>query len=125
MAENTQNPVELFDMYVAHVGINATDPADADRIAGEFSDLMGLESRDTPVSVFSDTLVETMKQNGRGTKGHIGFHVNDMAAAEKWFNEHGMEINEDSRALNADGTTRLVYFKQEIGGFAIHITSDK
>lgn len=125
MAENTQNPVELFDMYVAHVGINATDPADADRIAGEFSDLMGLEARDTPVSVFSDTLVETMKQNGRGTKGHIGFHVNDMVAAEKWFSEHGMEINEDSRALNADGTTRLVYFKQEIGGFAIHITSDK
>lgn len=125
MAENTQNPVELFDMYVAHVGINATDPTDADRIAGEFSDLMGLEARDTPVSVFSDTLVETMKQNGRGTKGHIGFHVNDMVAAEKWFSEHGMEINEDSRALNADGTTRLVYFKQEIGGFAIHITSDK
>ena len=125
MAENTQNPVELFDMYVAHVGINATDPADADRIAGEFSDLMGLEARDTPVSVFSDTLVETMKQNGRGTKGHIGFHVNDMVAAEKWFSEHGMEINEDSRALNADGTTRLVYFKQEVGGFAIHITSDK
>lgn len=125
MAENTQNPVELFDMYVAHVGINATNPADADRIAGEFSDLMGLEARDTPVSVFSDTLVETMKQNGRGTKGHIGFHVNDMVAAEKWFSEHGMEINEDSRALNADGTTRLVYFKQEIGGFAIHITSDK
>ncbi|MDM8300387.1 VOC family protein [Collinsella tanakaei] len=125
MAENTQNPVELFDMYVAHVGINATDPADADRIAGEFGDLMGLEARDTPVSVFSGTLVETMKQNGRGTKGHIGFHVNDMAAAEKWFSEHGMEINEESRALNADGTTRLVYFKQEIGGFAIHITSDK
>lgn len=125
MVENTQNPVELFDMYVAHVGINATDPADADRIAGEFSDLMGLEARDTPVSVFSDTLVETMKQNGRGTKGHIGFHVNDMVAAEKWFSEHGMEVNEDSRALNADGTTRLVYFKQEIGGFAIHITSDK
>ena len=125
MAENTQNPVELFDMYVAHVGINATDPADADRIAGEFNDLMGLEARDTPVSVFSDTLVETMKQNGRGTKGHIGFHVNDMVAAEKWFSEHGMEVNEDSRALNADGTTRLVYFKQEIGGFAIHITSDK
>lgn len=125
MAENNQNPVELFDMYVAHVGINATDPADADRIAGEFSDLMGLEAHDTPVSVFSDTLVETMKQNGRGTKGHIGFHVNDMVAAEKWFSEHGMEINEDSRAFNADGTTRLVYFKQEIGGFAIHITSDK
>lgn len=125
MAEINQNPVELFDMYVAHVGINATDPADADRIAGEFSDLMGLEMRDTPVSVFSDTLVETMKQNGRGTKGHIGFHVNDMVAAEKWFGEHGMEINEESRALNADGTTRLVYFKQEIGGFAIHITSDK
>ncbi|MBM6776486.1 MULTISPECIES: VOC family protein [Collinsella] len=125
MAEVNENPVELFDMYVAHVGINATDPDDAKAISSEFGRLMGFTEYDTPVSLFADTLVEVMKQNGRGTKGHIGFHVNDMPAAEKWFSDRGFELNEDSRALNPDGSTRLVYFKQEIGGFAIHLTSDK
>ena len=124
MVPGEGNPVELFDMRVAHVGINATDPSDAERIANQFATLMGLPVVETPVSVFSDTLVETMKQNGRGTKGHIGFHVNDIPAAEQWFEARGFEINEDSRALNPDGTTKLVYFKEEIGGFAIHLTVD-
>ena len=119
-----EDPVKLFDMHVAHVGINAHGPEDAERIAERFSTLMGLVRVETPVSVFSDTLVETMKGCGRGTMGHIGFHVNDIPAAEKWFAAHGFEINEDSRALNPDGSTKLVYFKEEIGGFAIHLTED-
>ena len=125
MAETSENPVELFGMHIAHVGVNAETPEEAARIAEEFSLLMGLPARDTPVSVFSDTLVETMKGCGRGTCGHIGFHVDDMVAAERWFAARGFEINEESRALNPDGSTRLVYFKCEIGGFAVHLTSDK
>ena len=83
MSEQNANPVELFGMRVAHVGINATDPADALEIAELFSTMMGLPVIETPVSYFNDSLVEIMKQNGRGTKGHIGFAVNDIDAAEK------------------------------------------
>lgn len=116
-----ENPVDLFGMYVAHVGINAEDPQQARQIAERFSLLMGLPASELPVSYFSGTLVETMKQNGRGTHGHIGFGVNDIVAAEAWFAARGFEVNEDSRVLNEDGSTRLVYFKEEIGGFAIHL----
>ena len=42
MSEQNANPVELFGMRVAHVGINATDPADALEIAELFSTMMGL-----------------------------------------------------------------------------------
>ena len=101
MNEQNANPVELFGMRVAHVGINATDPADALEIAELFSTMMGLPVIETPVSYFNDSLVEIMKQNGRGTKGHIGFAVNDIDAAEKWFAERGLEVNEESRALLA------------------------
>lgn len=83
MSERNANPAELFGMRVAHVGINATDPADALEIAELFSTMMGLPVIETPVSYFNDSLVEIMKQNGRGTKGHIGFAVNDIDAAEK------------------------------------------
>ena len=42
MNEQNANPVELFGMRVAHVGINATDPADALEIAELFSTMMGM-----------------------------------------------------------------------------------
>ncbi len=122
MDSQSQNPVELFGLRVAHVGINAADPAEAQEIANLFQDLMGLPANETPISYFSDSVVETMKQNGRGTHGHIGFGVDDIAAAEAWFAERGLEVNEESRVRNEDGSTFLVYFKREIGGFAIHLS---
>ena len=119
----SENPVELFGMHIAHVGINAGTEEEAEHIADRFALLMGLPKDEKPISVFSDTLVETMKGGGRGTHGHIGFRVNDIAAAEAWFKAHGFEVNEESRVLNPDGSTFLVYFKEEIGGFAIHLAN--
>lgn len=124
MSEQIENPVSAFGLHVAHVGINAASPEEAREVAELFQTLMGLEPNVTPVSVFADTLVEVMSGCGRGEKGHIGFGVNDIVAAEKWFAAHGFEINEDSRALNPDGSTKLVYFKRQIAGFAIHLCQD-
>lgn len=124
MSEQIENPVSTFGLHVAHVGINAANPEEAREVAELFQTLMGLEPNVTPVSVFADTLVEVMSGCGRGEKGHIGFGVNDIVAAEKWFAARGFEINEDSRALNPDGSTKLVYFKRQIAGFAIHLCQD-
>ena len=63
MSEQNANPVELFGMRVAHVGINATDPADALGIAELFSTMMGLPVIETPVSYFNDSLIEVMKHS--------------------------------------------------------------
>lgn len=124
MSEQNENPVSAFGLHVAHVGINAASPEEAREVAELFQTLMGLEPNVTPVSVFADTLVEVMSGCGRGEKGHIGFGVNDIVAAEKWFAARGFEINEDSRVLNPDGSTKLVYFKRQIAGFAIHLCQD-
>ena len=103
MSEQNANPVELFGMRVAHVGINATDPADALEIAELFSTMMGLPVIETPVSYFNDSLVEVMKQNGRGTKGHIGFAVNDIDAAGRtspaWSLPANIQIRSRMRTL--------------------------
>ena len=122
MSANVVNPVEAFGLHVAHVGINASSPEEALKVADLFSALLGIETVPTPVSAFSGTLVEVMSGNGRGGKGHIGFGVNDIKAAEDWFVSRGFELNEDSRALNPDGSTKLVYFADDIAGFAIHLT---
>lgn len=121
---NTQDPVEKLGLRIAHVGINAASPQEAAEVADLFSTLMGLPAIETPISVFSGTLVETMSGKGRGTHGHIGFHVDDIPAAEAYFASRGFTVNESSRALNADGTTKLVYFDRQIAGFAIHLTQD-
>lgn len=127
MSENINvdvDPVEKFGMRLAHVGINAATPEEAAEIAGFFQTFFNLPAEDTPPSYFSGTLVETMKENGRGTCGHIGFHVDDLEAAVAWFAERGLHIDESSRKFTEDGSTRLVYFDREIGGFAVHLTTD-
>ena len=124
MSDAITNPVEAFGLHVAHIGINAASAEEAREVAELFELLMGLEPTETPVSWFADSLVEVMSGCGRGEKGHIGFGVRDIAAAEQWFSARGFEINESSRALNEDGSTRLVYFKREIAGFAIHLNQD-
>jgi catechol 2,3-dioxygenase-like lactoylglutathione lyase family enzyme len=120
----SDDPKELFGLRIAHAGINGKDPEDAKRIAETLAALLGLGTSDVGPSYFVDTAVEVMKQNGRGTNGHIGFHVDDLPAAEAWFKEHGAEFDESSRNVLPDGRTRLIYFAGEIGGFAIHLTID-
>lgn len=119
--EANDNPVELFGMHIAHIGINAADEGDAERIAALIEALFGLPCNDTPISIFNDTLIEVMKGCGRGEKGHIGLAVSDLPAAEAYFTGRGLTLNEDSRALYPDGTTKLVYFNEQIAGFAIHL----
>lgn len=122
----SENPQELFGLYLAHVGINAKGDTDALEIANKFLMLMGLPIVEkAPISYFSGTVVEIMKEGGRGTHGHLGFHVDDIAAAEAWFTRRGFAIDEASRKLAEDGSTFLVYFKDEIAGFAIHLTQGK
>lgn len=121
-----ENPVELFNMYVAHVGINTSTPEDAEDVAAKFCTLLGVPRVQThPISVFAGTLIEVMNNGGRGEKGHIGLHVDNLPAAIEWFEARGMELNHDAVAYLPDGSLELMYFKDEIAGFAIHLTVDE
>lgn len=120
---DTINPQEAFGMYIAHIGLNGADEKDAYELAEFFSRFFNLPIKDMgKPSYFAGTLVEVMKGNGRGTNGHIGFHVDNLPEAEAYFRARGLEINEESRVLDENGNTFLVYFKQEICGFALHLT---
>lgn len=124
--EKSEDPCKKFGMYLAHVGVNAESDEDVEKIVDDFHRLMGLARLEyAPASVFASDFIEVMKPGkGRGTKGHLGFHVDDIDAAEKWFEDRGFKINESSRVLR-DGKTYLVYFQEEIAGFAIHLTVQK
>jgi catechol 2,3-dioxygenase-like lactoylglutathione lyase family enzyme len=112
----------LPGLRIAHLGINAKDADESAELAQRFCMLLGLEFVETPLSHFAAPLVEVMDGTGRGARGHIGLHVDDIPLAEKYFIAHGLAIDESSRRLNPDGSTFLVYFVEEIAGFAIHLT---
>lgn len=112
---------ELFNMKVAHVGLNAANDGEAAGVAADFLRLMGLSTRETSASYFSGDLVEIMKENGRGTHGHIGFSVNDVEAAIRYFEERGFKPIEATKKFDESGKCYFTYFEGEIGGFAIHL----
>lgn len=116
-----KNAVDLFNMRVAHIGINATNDEEALTFAKQFLSLMGLPIKETPISYFNGDLIEIMKENGRGTNGHIGFAVNDCEAAIKYFEGRGLKVIEDTKKFDDNGKCIFVYFEGEIGGFAIHL----
>ena len=122
----SDNPVELFGLRLAHVGINANSPEEAEATADALCALMGIERGEGPfpVSSFAGTLVEVMNNGGRGEKGHIGLHVDDIDAAIAWYEARGVAFDESSRTLCPDGSGRtyLIYFKEQVAGFAIHLT---
>lgn len=121
-----ESPVELFGLRLAHVGINTTSAADASATADALCALLGVARGEEPfpVSSFAGTLVEVMNNGGRGEKGHIGLHVDDIDAAIAWYEARGVAFDESSRTLCPDGSGRiyLIYFKEQVAGFAIHLT---
>ena len=125
MAATEEDPKKVLGLRLAHVGINGGTPENAEKITKQLATLLGLGTTELAPSYFVDTYIEIMKGAGRGEKGHIGFHVDDIDAAQKWFEERGFEFNEESRAKFPDGSTHLIYFKDEIAGFSIHITVDE
>lgn len=116
--------VELFDMYIAHIGINAQNTDASVRTAQQFASLLGLPVRQTPISRFAGSLVEVMDKPGRGAQGHLALHVNDIEKAASWFEAHGHAIDQQSWLYQPDGSPRLVYFQESIAGFAIHLTAE-
>jgi 2-dehydro-3-deoxyphosphogluconate aldolase/(4S)-4-hydroxy-2-oxoglutarate aldolase len=115
---------EQFEMRLAHVGIDGATPEEAAACAREIAKLMGVSVMETPVSYFAGSEVEVMKAPGRAVHGHLGFWVNNINAAQAWFEEEGYAFALESRATWPSGATKLVYFARPIGGFAIHLVGD-
>ena len=109
----------------AHVGINAQTPEEGKRMKDFFTDVMGYDNyREIPASFFtSDNKMELMKKMGKGTMGHLGFFVNDMPEAIAYLESKGYAVDYDTARYAEDGKTiRLIFLKDEINGFRIHIT---
>ncbi len=113
--------VKEFGLCVLHVGINAEGDEDAMKIAEEFQTLMGFLPRVGNSSIFSSDLIEIMKKNGPGEKGHIAIGAHDVDAAAAFFEKRGMGLKKETAKYNPDGTLLFIYLEKQIAGFAIHL----
>lgn len=102
-------------LSLAHIGINCADEESARQTAAALCGLLGLEYRPGEKSIFAGSIAECMKSPYRGQNGHIALAVSDLEQAVCCLQGQGVAFDETTR------TSKAIYLRDEIGGFAIHL----
>jgi len=117
--------LNLLGMSVVHVGINAENENAALKAANRFSALFGFLVKPGNSSIFAGEGIEIMKTPYLGKNGHIAIATNSVLRARAFFERQGVEFNAESAKTDAKSNLTAVYFKEEIGGFAVHLVQRK
>lgn len=112
----------MLGLTIKHVGINTTGADVAAKEADKLAALLGVAVDDKEQSIFVNNLFEVMKFDGRGTHGHIAIQTNYMERAIYHLEKRGFTFDEESKLFDANGNLVLIYLKDEIGGFGIHLS---
>ncbi|MBW7571431.1 bifunctional 4-hydroxy-2-oxoglutarate aldolase/2-dehydro-3-deoxy-phosphogluconate aldolase [Caproiciproducens faecalis] len=110
-----------FGFELLHVGVNTKDAQEAANIANDFANLLSIPVRESTGSYFAGTMFEIMKRPFLGKNGHIAIQANDMERAVHHFECMGAELDMNSAVRDEKGGLIAIYFKETIGGFAIHL----
>lgn len=119
MAEKAVRRMLGFEL--AHVGINSESRDEAAKAAGMFESIFGFQKSENDNSIFAGSYIEAMKQPFLGNKGHIAVRTNDVGRAVGYFKRRGFAFRDESASYKTDGSLGAIYFRQEIGGFAVHL----
>lgn len=112
----------MLDFRMVHIGINCENEEAARAAAGTLSAFFFFPARETQVSVFGGEGFEFMKAPGRGTMGHIAVKTSSVERAVYHLSRRGVRFDEDSARFDAAGRPTFIYLRDEIAGFAIHLT---
>lgn len=112
---------KMLGFELRHVGINATDEEEADKVAGSFEKLFGFTKKNDNSSVFVGTAIVVMKEPYLGERGHIAIQTNYIDRAVFQLQQQGYTFNEDSKKYDKDNKLVAVYLNEEFGGFAVHL----
>ena len=113
--------LNLLGLRVAHIGINADGDEAALKAARQFGALFGFAVNDGDASVYAGENIEIMKQGGRGRHGHIGIKTTSIVRSIAYLERMGIALDYQNAKKNQKGEVFLVYLKEEILGFAVHV----
>ena len=119
--------MEKPEFYFSHVGINDGSPKETEEMVKFCRLLFGAgDIQESAHAYFAGgRTMEIQKGGGRGPDGHVAFYTPDLTAAMAYLDECGYELDASSAKYEEDGTMRLIYLKDEINGFAVHLTTRK
>ncbi|MCD7827954.1 MAG: bifunctional 4-hydroxy-2-oxoglutarate aldolase/2-dehydro-3-deoxy-phosphogluconate aldolase [Clostridiales bacterium] len=112
---------KMLGFRLGHVAINNGNEQQAKAVADMFTRAFGFSQNDIAVSIFCTGEIEVMKNSDMGTMGHIAIKTNYMDKAIAYLERQGIELDYDTAKYDDKGNVRLIYLKQEFGGFAVHL----
>ena len=122
----TKNAVmKMLGFKLAHVGINCENKDEATKAAKLLCTLFGLEYKEGNSSTFAGGDFELMHAPYLGKNGHIAISTNFAQRAKAYLAKQGIEFNEETAKYDQKGNLKVIYLKDEICGFAIHIVEKK
>lgn len=110
---------------LTHIGINASNATEAKEAVDLFKILFGFPIRDDNWSFFAGDGIEIMKEPYMGTHGHIAIGTDDVPAAQAELEAKGFQFDFETAKYRPDGTLNVIYLKNEICGFAIHLVCNR
>lgn len=111
----------MLGFEFAHLGINCENEAEALKAAELFKTMFGFSFANGNSSVFTMAKnVELCKTPKPGKYGHIGIATNSLERAAAYFKAKGFELLDESTIPSG-----MVYLKDEVLGFAIHLVQKK
>ncbi|MCL2478625.1 MAG: keto-hydroxyglutarate-aldolase/keto-deoxy-phosphogluconate aldolase, partial [Treponema sp.] len=117
--------LSMLNLSVVHIGINAAAEEDAAKAAKQFGALFGFAVKPGNSSIFCGDGIEIMKKPGPGKNGHIAIGTTSVVKAAAFLARQGVEFNKDTVKTDAKGAWTVVYIKDEILGFAVHLVQKK
>lgn len=120
----TQEAVStMLGFKLLHIGVNNANENDAAADSAKFGALLGQPVKPGNSSTFVGTMIEMMKNPGRGTHGHICVQTNYLSRAIYHLEKRGFAFDESSFKYDDKGNLKVAYMKDEIAGFAIHFNN--
>jgi len=113
----------MLNIEIKHIGINSDSEEDCRKNSSMLASILNQPTDEHKSAVFAGTMFEVMKGKGIGTHGHIGLSVTSVDRAITFFESQGFEFNKDSITYDEEGKAKFVYFKDEIGGFGVHLVN--
>ena len=114
--------MKMLGFKVVHIGINCQNETEAEKNAKLLCSMFGLEYKKGNKSTFCGSDFELMHTPYYGKNGHIAIATNFPDRAKAYFEAQGIEFIEESAGYDDKGNLKVIYFKDEICGFALHLT---
>jgi 2-dehydro-3-deoxyphosphogluconate aldolase/(4S)-4-hydroxy-2-oxoglutarate aldolase len=111
----------MLGFSMMHIGVNAGSELEAMKGAKCFESLFGFSVKVGSSSIFASDGIEIMKIPGFGKMGHIAIATWSVPKAIGYLERLGVAFNHDSVKRTASGDINVIYLKDEILGFAVHL----